>query len=206
MHWSEKVKRLLATSKVASYRQAEILAGWPENTLNQAVGKKANVRIDKAMSLAKALDVSADWLFDDEAEWEDNEPTNRPSKYLLWFARTTVNQLLLVDAVVSTSRTARAVWRCFLFAMLDALEDKSKLTPEQIQLVQEIIFSAAQCTWRSGHGEDFDNDARRLSEHLEKLTGTPHAIMLERLTKISSEIMLERLTKVAGADEEPIQP
>lgn len=68
--WAEKTKRLL---EGRSLRAIEKAAGWTTNSLAGTMNKQAVPSATKGVALARALGVSADWLFDDEQDWPPPE-------------------------------------------------------------------------------------------------------------------------------------
>jgi hypothetical protein len=99
MHWSEKVKRLVDEAGW-SYRRVEQLAGWKENTLKAAISKKSDLRLDRAMSLARTLGVQADWLYDPARDWQEHA-RSMPYHLDLKSFLLTMNEALL--ALVTTT-------------------------------------------------------------------------------------------------------
>lgn len=73
MTWAEKTKLIVEVDLGVSYRKIEERAGWSYNTLKSAIKKNAVVGVDKAIGLARALNVSVEWLFDDERGWEESQ-------------------------------------------------------------------------------------------------------------------------------------
>ncbi|MCG8404810.1 MAG: helix-turn-helix domain-containing protein [Phycisphaerales bacterium] len=70
-NWIEKTKRLLEGQ---SLRAVEKAAGWTTNSLAGTMNQKSVPSATKGVALARALDVSADWLFDDDQDWPPPEP------------------------------------------------------------------------------------------------------------------------------------
>jgi len=66
MNWLEKAKRLLKGKNASELSRAVHL---PPSAIGAAVSKGNLPKADKAVKIARALGVSADWLFDDLAEW-----------------------------------------------------------------------------------------------------------------------------------------
>lgn len=60
--WVEKAEKLMGDRPVAEIERA---AGWAANTLSNALLKGTTPGADKAIRLARALGVPAEWLFDD---------------------------------------------------------------------------------------------------------------------------------------------
>jgi len=77
MDWIEKMEKLL---NGRSYAVIERAAGWPDNTLSNAVRGEQMPGADKAIRLARALGVPAEWLFDDD---QGCPPPTRPAGELL---------------------------------------------------------------------------------------------------------------------------
>jgi hypothetical protein len=75
MHWSEKVQRMAKEGSL-SWRGIERNAGWPLNTLKKAVRNRSMVGAGKGIGLACALNVPAEWLFDESKGWEDRPANN----------------------------------------------------------------------------------------------------------------------------------
>lgn len=65
MPWGKKAEKLRLAYKWDT-ALLERMAGWPANTLARAIKHSRKIRIENAIKLARALNVPADWLFDDE--------------------------------------------------------------------------------------------------------------------------------------------
>lgn len=75
MDWCEKVEKLKDHLET-SYARIEKRAGWTINTLSVALNRKSMPAADAGLKLARALDVSCEWLFDDAAGWPPPEPAS----------------------------------------------------------------------------------------------------------------------------------
>ncbi len=74
MTWVEKVERLI-TQQGTNPSEIGRKAGWAVNTLPTAMRRGNAISVTKALSLARALGVTADWLFDDALDWDDRPIT-----------------------------------------------------------------------------------------------------------------------------------
>ena len=59
-------KKLRAALQGRTLFEVEKEVGWSANYLASAITEKRNISVGRAVTLAKALGVSSDWLFDDE--------------------------------------------------------------------------------------------------------------------------------------------
>lgn len=66
MDYQEKIRRLLDSRSKTSLSKS---AGLPASTLDSILNKNQEPRAQKAVKIAQALDVSADWLFDNSKDW-----------------------------------------------------------------------------------------------------------------------------------------
>lgn len=71
MHWREKLRLLLKNRNASELSRN---AGLNPSAIGAAVSKGTTPSADKAVRIAEALGVSADWLFDDLAEWPPPPP------------------------------------------------------------------------------------------------------------------------------------
>ena len=65
MTWQEKMRRLTEGKNLSYWSRR---AGCPRNAISNALNSNQMPRSDKGVKLAKALKVTADWLFDDEQD------------------------------------------------------------------------------------------------------------------------------------------
>lgn len=68
MHWTEKVLKLKGDRPLAAIERA---ASWKTNHLSNAINDKSMPQADRAIRLAQALRVPAEWLFDESSGMED---------------------------------------------------------------------------------------------------------------------------------------
>lgn len=66
MHWREKLRMLLRSANAAELSRR---AGLNPSAISGAASKGNMPKADKAIKIAKSLNVSVEWLFDDDAPW-----------------------------------------------------------------------------------------------------------------------------------------
>jgi transcriptional regulator with XRE-family HTH domain len=66
MHWREKIKKLLEGRNAS---QLAITVGLHKSAIRDASNTGRLPRVDKAIKIARALDVPCDWLFNDGQDW-----------------------------------------------------------------------------------------------------------------------------------------
>jgi len=75
MDWVEKLYKLKEERGFA-VAHIERKADWPEKTLSNCLSRGSMPLADKGVRLAKALAISADWLFDDSQGWPPPLPVS----------------------------------------------------------------------------------------------------------------------------------
>ncbi len=66
MTWQQKIRRLLGGKNASALAES---VGLPRTSIRNAVNTGQVPRVDKAIKIARALGVPADWLFDDARPW-----------------------------------------------------------------------------------------------------------------------------------------
>lgn len=74
MTYSEKIKRLTDGRSAAKLGR---VVGLHKSAIRDVVNTGKRPRIDKAIKIARALGVTADWLFDDAQDWPPPSATPR---------------------------------------------------------------------------------------------------------------------------------
>jgi|GEM_PF-4459719 len=69
MEFGEKVQRLIDRDGWPSVRSIATKAGVDDSTLDRSVKRGGSMSVEKALLVARALDVPVEWLFDSEKGW-----------------------------------------------------------------------------------------------------------------------------------------
>lgn len=69
MKLESKIRRLMQRDGWRSLRSVAVKAGVDDSTLDRVVRRGGSISVDKAIQVARVLDVPVEWLFDDNHDW-----------------------------------------------------------------------------------------------------------------------------------------